>query len=92
MEEIYTIKMVTFYPGDTTPTVLDASFYDEFEMIQTLNSIEESINSNNIIRIVDAATDTTLMVYPSTLHSVGTYKAIKLVDLNGFWFDSYRVM
>lgn len=92
MEEVYTIKMVTFYPGDTTPTVLDASFYDEFEMIQTLNSIEESVNSNNIIRIEDAATGTTLMVQPSTLHSVGTYKAIKLVDLNGFWFDSYRVM
>lgn len=92
MEEVYTIKMVTFYPGDTTPTVLDASFYDEFEMIQTLSSIEESVNKNNIIRIVDAATDTTLMVQPNTLHSIGTYKAIKLVDLNGFWFDSYRVM
>lgn len=91
-EEIYTIKMVAFYPGDTTPTVLDASFYDELDMRHALDNIEESVNDNKIIRITDDATGTTLMVQPQSLHSVGTYKAVKLVSLDGLWFDSYRVM
>lgn len=91
-EEIYTIKMVTFHPDDTTPTVLNASFYDEMDMSQTLDNIEESVNDNKIIRITDDSTGTTLMLQPDALHSVGTYKAIKLVSLDGLWFDSYRVM